>query len=57
MDDDSKEVQKEKFIINCYIYSQAYSCTSANQQSVHLNDRQDTQRSTNTDSMRSLSRR
>jgi len=40
--DDSKEVQKEKFIISCYTYSQSCSCTSANQQSVHLNDRHST---------------
>jgi len=42
MDEDSKEVQKEKFIISCYTYSQSYSCTSANQQSVYLNDRHST---------------
>jgi len=30
---------KEKVHISCYTYSQSYSCTSANQQSVNLNDR------------------
>jgi len=37
-------MQKEKLTISCYTYrpSHLYSCTSANQQSVHLNDRHST---------------
>jgi len=35
-------VRSRDFSTPCYIYSQLYCCTSANQRSVHLNDRHST---------------